>query len=235
MGSASRCNSGFAVCENFESTAVGATPTGWTTRFNGMRTVGAAEDDKARGSRSLKIDVPANQGYTTAWLERGQLGALGNAHYGRIFYKIKGPGPSEFVHFDLFAGTGPFGGHTNEVRWASTGTGVGTGQGNWSWIYNVQPSGNGAGGEFGSEGDRSAHPNVDQWTCLEWSFSAAPSEARFWNDGNEVSYLHIDTERSEVPVFQSLAVGFAKYQTTGAFQVWVDEVAFDSQRIGCNN
>ncbi|MGC4087673.1 MAG: hypothetical protein QM756_07210 [Polyangiaceae bacterium] len=235
LGSPSRCGAGFAVCEDFESTAVGALPSGWTTRLAGTRTLGAADDDKARGNRSLRIDVAGAQGYVTAWLERSNLGALANAHFGRLFYKIKGPGPTEFVHFDLFAGTGPYAGHTNEVRWASTGTVAGTGQGNWSWIYNVQPSGSGAGGEFGSEGDRSAHPVVDRWTCLEWSFSASPSEARFWNDGSEVTYLHIDTERSEVPVFDKLAVGFAKYQNTGAFQVWIDEVVFDPARIGCNN
>jgi hypothetical protein len=76
---------------------------------------------------------------------------------------------------------------------------------------------------------------VDAWMCLEWYFSNQPQEARFFMNGNEITYLHIDTERSEIPVFTNLAVGFTKYQQTGAFRVWIDEVAFDPQRIGCNN
>ena len=70
---------------------------------------------------------------------------------------------------------------------------------------------------------------------FEWSFDAAQSDAQFFLDGKAIEYLHIDTERSEIPVFDTLAVGFAKYQNTGAFTVHIDEVAFDSERIGCNN
>jgi len=228
-----RCN-GFAVCESFESTAPGSLPAGFSLEGYGTRTVGVAEDLSARGSRSLRIQVPS-QGSVTAWLTRDSLGELAQAHFGRVFVQISEPPPSEFVHFDLFSGIGPFGGHSNEVRWASTGTGVGTGGSNWSFIYNVQPFGNGAGGEFGSEGNRSAHPTVGDWMCLEWSFDAAQQDAQFFLGGSPVDYLHIDTERSEIPVFDSLAVGFAKYQTTGAFLVHVDEVAFDVERIGCNN
>jgi hypothetical protein len=201
----------------------------------GTRTVGVVSDLGARGARSLRIQVPGAQGTVTAWLTKSSLGALGGAHFGRVFVRVEEPAPTEFVHFDLFAGIGPFEGHTNEVRWAVTGTGAGTTQNNWSFIYNVQPSGDGSGAEFASEGDRSAHPSVGSFMCLEWSFDAASPEAQFFLDGNAIEYLHIDTERSEIPVFESLAVGFAKYQNTGAFTVYVDEVAFDPERIGCNN
>ena len=71
--------------------------------------------------------------------------------------------------------------------------------------------------------------------CLEWSFDAGAQEAQFYLGGSAIDYLHIDTERSEIPVFETLAVGFAKYQNTSAFLVHIDEVAFDAERIGCNN
>jgi hypothetical protein len=160
---------------------------------------------------------------------------LGAQHFGRAFFRIESPAPTEFVHFDLLQASGPFEGHTNLVRYASTGTGVGTNQGNWSFIYNVQPSGDGAGSEFGTEGDRSAHPRVDDWMCLEWSFDASKQVAQYYLDGAPINYLRIDTERAEIPIFDSLAVGFGKYQNTGAFLVYIDEVAFDGERIGCNN
>lgn len=37
------------------------------------------------------------------------------------------------------------------------------------------------------------------------------------------------------PRCQGFAVGLGKYQNTGAFLVFLDEVAFNGERIGCNN
>lgn len=232
FGGQPRCQ-GFQVCESFESTNVGALPDGFTLEGYGTRTVGVSTDKAMRGAHSLKFQIDA-QSAVTAWLTRKSLGPLSAQHFGRAFVRIDGPAPTAFVHFDLFEGTGPYQGHTNAVRYASTGTGVGNSQSNWSFIYNVQPSGNGAGSEFGTEGNRSAHPRVDDWMCLEWSFDASKQVAQYYMDGNAIDYLHI-TERAEVPAFDSLAVGFGKYQNTGAFLVYVDEVAFDGDRIGCNN
>jgi hypothetical protein len=233
FGGQPRCQ-GFQVCESFESTEPGALPAGFTLEGYGTRQVGVSAARAMRGARSLELKIGA-QGAVTAWLTRKSLGGLGAAHFGRAFFRIDMPAPTEFVHFDLFEGSGPFEGHTNAVRYASTGTGVGTSQGNWSFIYNVQPGGDGAGPEFGTEGNRSAHPRVDDWMCLEWSFDASEQEAQYYLDGAPIDYLHIDTERAEIPVFDSLAIGFGKYQNTGAFLVYIDEVAFDGERIGCNN
>jgi len=233
FGGEPRCQ-GFEVCESFETTELGALPSGFTLEGYGTRKVGVSADKAKRGARSLKFEIDA-QSAVTAWLTRKSLGTLSGQHFGRAFIRIDGPAPTEFVHFDLFEGTGPYQGHTNAVRYASTGTGVGTSQNNWSFIYNVQPSGNGAGSEFGTEGNRSAHPRVDDWMCLEWSFDSSKQVAQYYLDGTAIDYLRIDTERGEIPAFDSLAVGFGKYQNTGAFLVYVDEVAFDGERIGCNN
>lgn len=233
FGGPPRC-SGFDVCESFETAELGALPSGFTLEGYGTRQVGISAAQAMRGTRSLKIQIDA-QGAVTAWLTRTALGELSARHFGRAFVRIDGPAPTEFVHFDLFQASGPYQGHTNAVRYASTGTGVGTSQSNWSFIYNVQPSGNGAGSEFGTEGDRSAHPRVDDWMCLEWSFDASKQVAQYSLDGTAIDYLRIDTERAEIPSFDTLAVGFGKYQNTGAFLVYVDEVAFDGERIGCNN
>jgi len=167
-------------------------------------------------------------------LGRGRLGELGVSHYGRSFLRIEGPGAEQFVHFDAFEGGGSWEGQNNQVRWASTGTRPGSTNRNWSWIYNVQPS---ASREFGREGDRSAHPVVDEWMCLEWFFDADAQQAQFWYQGEPVEYLALDAAagmRTEIPTFQSLSVGFQKFQQTDAFVVWVDGIAFDTERIGCD-
>lgn len=232
FGGQPRCE-GFEVCESFETTDVGTLPAGFTLEGYGTRKVGVSADKAMRGARSLKLQIDA-QSAVTAWLTRKALGKLSAQHFGRAFVRIDGPAPTEFVHFDLFEGTGPYQGHTNAVRYASTGTGVGKSSANWSFIYNVQPSGNGAGSEFGSEGNRSAHPRVDDWMCLEWSFDSAKQVAQYYLDGNAIDYLRI-TDHAEVPAFDSLAVGVGKYQNTGALLVYLDELAFDGDRIGCNN
>jgi hypothetical protein len=233
LGGPSRCGDGLAICESFEGAALGAAvPAGWTTGGYGNRTLAVVDDDSARGDRSLRIDVAGNQGAVVGMLIRADLGALGARHFGRSFLKIAAPAPTGFVHFDAFEARGNYQGQTNMVRWASTGTNAGGSANNWSWIYNVQSTNH---GEFGSEGNRSAHPRDGAWMCLEWSIEEAAQEARFWFDAMEVDYLHIDTERAEIPVFDTFHVGFQKFQqTAGAWRVWVDEVAFDDQRIGCD-
>jgi hypothetical protein len=233
LGGASRCGSAaLAVCESFEAAALGAVaPAGWSFAGYGNRSLRVVEDDSARGARALRIDVDANQGAVVGMLSRATPSGLGQRHFGRSFLKIQAPAPTGFVHFDAFEARGNFNGQANLVRWASTGTNVGTSSSNWSWIYNVQSTDH---GEFGSEGPRSAHPREGDWMCLEWSLDAGAQEARFWFDAVEVDYLHIDTERAEIPVFDNLNVGFQKFQQTGAWSVWIDEVAFDDQRIGCD-
>ncbi len=235
LGAASRCDQAeFDVCESFETGAAGQLPQGWSLAGYGTRTLGIVTDMAARGSQSLRVDIAGSQGAVVGMMKRENLGTLANRHFGRMFYRVEGPGVSQFIHFDVLEAVGPWTTFENGVRYASTGTGVGTTSNNWSWIYNVQPFGQGAGAEFGSEGDRSAHPRVDEWMCLEWFFDADAQEAQYFHDGAPIEYLHIDDERSEIPVFTSLSVGLQKFQNTDAVRAWVDEVALDDERIGCN-
>lgn len=233
LGGASLCGaSQLDICESFENAALGnAVPAGWTTDGYGNRTLSVVDDDSARGNRAFRVDVAGNQAAVVGMLVRQNLGGLGARHFGRSFMKIEAPAPTGFIHWDAFEARGIFNNQVNMVRWASTGTNVGTQNGNWAWIYNVQTTNS---GEFTTEGPRSAHPVDGDWMCLEWFFDQAAQEARFWYDGAEVDYLHIDTERAEIPTFTSFHVGFQKFQQSAAFRVWVDEVAFDGERIGCN-
>lgn len=134
LGAPSLCSESLALCENFETTSVGSIPSAFTLAGYGNRTVGTVESQSARGNRSLQIDIPGDQNAVVAMLRRSNLGQLGEAHFGRVFYRIEGPGPSEFIHFDVLEAVGPWMGHENAVRFASTGTGTGTGSSNWSWI-----------------------------------------------------------------------------------------------------
>jgi len=231
----SLCSKGdFKICENFEKTAVGKIPDGWSFKKGASAgNIGVQNDKAARGDQSLRVDIAGGQHTVIAMIKRENLGDLAHRQYGRMFYRVQGPGFPESIHFDVMEADGPWQGHTNGVRFAATGYGAGTEYGNWAWIYNVQPF-DPVGSEFVTRGDRSAHPRLDQWMCLEWFFDADAQEAQYYDDGKPIEYLHIDTERSEIPVFTNVAVGLQKFQQTAGLRAWVDEVAIDGERIGCN-
>jgi hypothetical protein len=184
--------------------------------------------DKARGNQSLQIMV-GTMNNQRGFLHKtaAQLGALATKHYGRIFFKFENP-PTKFVHWDFFHGGGPYGGGTNDVRWGFTGTGT------FTYLFNVQTS---AGPEFGNNAPDKLV--VDTWICGEWlldSTVAGGGEADYWLNGTEVPSLHRTGTMAEIPVFTEFGIGWELYNSTDtASIVYIDEVVFDSARIGCNN
>jgi hypothetical protein len=223
----SKCTgSGFAICEDFESTAVGMLPTGWTQE--GTWAMAVSTTDKARGNQSLQIQVGVmNNQRGFLHKTKAQLGALATKHYGRIFFKLENP-PTKFIHWDFFHGSGPYGAGTNDVRWGFTGTGT------FTYLFNVQTSG---AGEFGNNAPDKLVTN--QWICGEWlldSTVAGGGEADYWLNGTEVPSLNRKGTMAEIPVFDEFGIGWELYNTTDTASVaYIDEVVFDSSRIGCNN
>jgi hypothetical protein len=235
LGGTSLCaGAPFAVCEDFEATAAGATPPNWAFPASnyGPGVIAVATDMAARGTHALKISVPANTGSTERYLQRANLGALGMSHWGRLFFRVEAPTTTAFVHWDLILGAGPFNGANRRIRWGVTGTGIGNANANWAWIYNIEQ------GDTGFEA-RTVHPVLDQWMCVEWQWESAGQVIRFYFQDAEVQTFHRDGTlpsgaSPQLPVFTTLNFGLAKYQTTNAPMVfWIDEIALDAQRIGC--
>jgi len=223
----SKCaGSAFAICEDFEATAVGALPAGWAKE--GTWAIAVSATDKARGNHSLQIQVGvANNQRAFINKTAAQLGPLATKHFGRIFFKLQMP-PTRFVHWDFFHGAGPLGGVSNDVRWGFTGTGT------FTYLYNVQHS---PGGELGNNAPDKLV--IDTWTCVEWSLDstvAGGGESRFWLNGTEVPALHRTGTQAQIPVFNQFGVGWELFNSTDTPSVaYIDEVVFDSARIGCNN
>ena len=238
IGGGSRCaGSAYVVCEDFEATADGATPSGnWSlpgTNY-GTGTIAVASDFAARGSRALKVTIPTSSTSAEKYLQRGSIAALASGHFGRIFFRVQGPTTTAFVHWDLILGAGPYMGSNRRVRWGVTGTGIGTTDSNWAWIYNIEQ------GDTGVEA-RKVHPTLNAWMCVEWQWDAANQRIRFYFNDTEATPLHVDTTLPngtalQLPTFSSMSFGLAKYQSTTADLVfWIDEIALDTQRIGCAN
>jgi hypothetical protein len=103
----------------------------------------------------------------------------------------------------------------------------------FQWIFNVQPTQGEP--EFG-DGTAYTYSWSGRWQCLEWHYSQPLQQGTLWLDGAQVPIQVGKSHAPEIPVFTSLGVGWANYQNAGeGFAVWIDEVAFDSQRIGCAN
>jgi hypothetical protein len=224
----SRCTGGgFTICEDFEATAVGAVPAGWTKEGTWAAVV--SDVDKARGAHALQIQVGAANNQRGFLLKtKAQLGDLATKHYGRIFFKLQNP-PTAFIHWDFFHGVGPFGaGVSNDVRWGFTGTG------SFTYLYNVQHM---PGGELGNNApDRLV---IDTWTCAEWlldSTVAGGGESRLWINGTELPAMHRTGAQAQIPVFDRFGVGWELFNATDHGSIaYIDEVVFDAARIGCNN
>ena len=228
IGGPSRCTAGkYLICEDFESTAEGAVPTGWTKHGGAA----VAADDAARGTHALKISAAAS-GERRIYTDAAKLGS---GHWGRIFYKVQVPVPGVFVHSTIVAlrGIGPTRG-SEEVRVVDT---VKDANGKHQFLYNVQPSG----AEFG-KGSPYNWTFDGKWHCAEWHIDGPTQSYHFYYDGAEVTSIALDNGPMKYagtdipPVFADLRIGWYNYQSAApGFVAWIDEVALDSNRIGCDN
>ena len=233
IGGPSLCaGSRYVICEDFESTAVGGVPTGWTK--HGDATVQA--DQAARGSHALKIGA-ATSGERRIYADATKLGS---GHWGRIFYKVQAPAPKpssgSVIHSTLvgFQGSGPKNGDS-EYRVVDT---VEDSTGKHQFLWNVQPS---SVGEFG-KGSSYNWMYDGNWHCAEWHVDGPTQSYHFYIDGAEVTQIAIDNgagnyNGTDIPnVFSQVRVGWYNYQSASpGFVAWIDEVAIDPSRIGCGN
>ncbi len=91
-----------------------------------------------------------------------------------------------------------------------------------------------------------------KWVCWEWGFDGTNDEAHLWLDGQamtEVDAVQVGkqcqgpgfdgkpmsaTYRWESPeVWDKLIIGWEQYQDTPAQELWIDDVAIGTDRLGC--
>jgi len=238
IGGGSLCTAGrYLLCEGFEGVNVGNnTPSGWSRTGNAT----VADDQAARGAHALKLTPAADKGY--GFYTFGNAESFPAAHWGRVFYRVQTPPPDAFVHASIAAyqGDGPeIGASTFRVvdtvkMAAPTST--------HQFLYNVQITG---GSEFSKQGPYNWMFD-GAWHCAEWFVDGANQAYQFYFDGAEVTQMRIQngagnygsgSNKTNLPMmFSDFRVGFITYQNAPpGFTAWVDEVAIDSQRIGCGN
>jgi hypothetical protein len=221
-GVASRCaTSGLAFCDGFEGATIDASK--WGTDTDAAGTVAIDGSKACRGSSSLlsKLDLS------------GDVGTYGQAdvHETRTF-------PSDPIHvrmFVWFPSTAPAVAiqlgqiSQNATPYGGITFGVDPGRKLYFGPYTIT-----SGTATGSNGNIPE----DRWVCFEWMVSngalTAPGESRLWMDGVELTEMRL-TPVSATPQFGLFEMGA---DTSGgpqpAFKVWTDEVAVDTQMIGCD-
>jgi hypothetical protein len=227
------------VADDFESTAVGSIPAGFTK----TGAIGVAEGVAHSGTHALKVE-PAIKGGRFISLAPDKVAALGGEHWGRLYFKVKSPAPlplaqegkkNPAIHATFVAGktTSPLAHDAIEVRLAGLSL---DSAGSFRYLYNVQPK---LRKEFGVRA-KAIHKFDDGWTLLEWHADHATQTYQFFVNGEEVTEIGLHKgagqfEGAELPsAFQTLSIGWTNYQpaTGEGFTVWIDDIALGKKRLG---
>jgi hypothetical protein len=229
---ATRCaTASYLICEDFEAAPLDGTPDGWTKHGDAS---GVVDDVVHGGSRALRL------GPIAVWERRiyHDASMLGSAHWGRIWFRVELPVPDAFVHSTLVAlsGEGPTRGASeyrvvDTVKQAVDTPDVGS---RIQFLWNVQPE---SSGEFG-EGTSYDREFDDAWHCAEWRVDATDQSYAFYLDGEELIAFENGAgnfDGTDIPTsFDELKVGWINYQDAPpGFTAFVDDVALDDARIGC--
>jgi hypothetical protein len=218
-GGPSLCGNGaFLFCDGFEGTL-----SAWGTEF---ASGGQASIDTAhvfRGSHALHAHADAVHGnsmpFQEAYVDRVQQWP--KTVFARLFAYIPAPyvPASAAGIFNVFQASEPYGGVELDLSAATH-----------QLVFNGfnDPSLNGT-------STSSTSVALDAWHCLEMEIDGASSWFRAFLDGVELTDLS-HALAGPVPTLGILQVGlgFSAASMQPAYDMWVDEVAVDASRIGCD-
>ena len=237
----SRCpNPDLLLCDGFES---GIDKTTWRNKL-----AAPTVDDMhvARGAKALHVHTGATSG---AGLETSKLfPSLPGHYYGRMFVYFDAlPTSPQWAHWTI-VGSNPVAGSSDQSEIRVGGQhdgkierfGVGTDHG---------PTGDWTNLDQDPAGGAMPVP-LKRWLCIEWLHDWERDETRFYLDGVEHPSLHTTRDvkhpgsgnqnvKFDIPQLGSMWVGFWNYDqgkavTPTQFDTWIDEVALDDERIGCD-
>lgn len=221
------------LCDGFENDEID--PRIWGVEASAGNTVELTTERAARGRQSIHIHAENGFGF----LRLTRIFPLeGNRYWARMFVRVERFSTVPWAHWTLAETAGAGDGSVIRVG----GQFVSTEQINrWS-----------VGSDHGPTGDWTTHdqdpagapvaPAVGEWVCLEWLHDATADRSRFFVGG--VEHPSLATSRSEhggadapfdVPSLRSVWFGWWQYQPDPEpFDIWIDEIAVDHDRIGCD-
>ncbi|RYF03423.1 MAG: hypothetical protein EOO40_12235 [Deltaproteobacteria bacterium] len=87
---------------------------------------------------------------------------------------------------------------------------------------------------------------VNKWVCLEWAHKGDDAEFDVWADGVSLFVMTNNWQAGNSMLqgpkiaYNELDIGWELYEhfdddpTTGSYEMYIDEVAVDYQRVGCD-
>jgi hypothetical protein len=215
MGGPSRCaTAGTLLCEDFEN---GLDATTWSQLVTTDGTVTVDDVHAFRGTKALHVKV-VNTGHKAAISETKTFPIASNVLYARMY-----------VWFDVF---------TTQVHFTMAEAPQ-TGAGAWA-RFGGQGGKFGVGTDHGASGDWLQQDTVPvpvkQWTCIEFELAGDTNMFHVWQD--DVARPALDTGANKhagfvIPPMTSLWFGWQTYSNQAPGELWIDEIAVDSKRIGC--
>lgn len=223
----SRCaEAGTLLCDGFEGSALDPswTPEGPVPVIDPTRA--------ARGGSSLHVHADGNG---RSYVKHTAIFPVAdNAYWGRVFVWFDAlPTAPDWAHWTIVGATGPdvpgeirVGGQLDPFFGANR-YGVGTDGGATGDWTNLDDDGG------------PVAPAEDRWVCVEWHHDATADTTAFYVDA--VEHPSLATTAADhggylLPAFDAVWIGWWLYQGGSApdhFDVWMDEVALDTERIGC--
>jgi hypothetical protein len=223
-------------CDGFEGDAIDA------STWQPLQTMPSLDSAHvARGAKSLHMHTTAT-GASGLTISKFFASAPGH-YYGRLFVWFDAlPTRPQWAHWTIVGANPTQGAGENRVGGQFDGTinrwGVGTDGGPTGDWTNL-------------DGDPAGHAeNVagGKWYCVEWLHDWDNDVSKLYIDGVEHPSLDTTADvkhqgnaavKYEIPALGSVWIGFWNYDqhqsvTPDHFDVWIDEVAFDDERIGCD-
>ncbi len=245
-------------CDDFETATAGQAPAAPWMVSQTNATVAVDTTRAFRGTQSVKAStVPTTGGMPT--YKRGFIGLAGapviplpgQRVYGRMMFYLESA-PTTNVHWTFVDGTGLVPGQDYSATYRYGGqlpvNEDGMFKGN-QLMANYDTTDYYATPSRGPQTDCYRHANgvvvpVGRWACAEWFFDGEANQMRFWLDGAELTDIQIDQTGTgcvaqpaeyvwQAPVFSRINVGWESYQADDARSLWIDDVVFSEQQVGC--
>jgi hypothetical protein len=224
---------GALFCDDFEA-YTGTPGTPWTVKKNAQGGVTIDGAQHKSGTKAVKFTTTGAMAYQQAYISIEKIFPVAqNAFYGRMMiYTTKAP--NDGVHWTMIQGEGPAtGGITRaDVRYG--------GQHQQGLMANYDSA-----GKASDCWQHSATKMPEgKWACMEWYFEGATNTQKFWLDGKAIDDLtvvgqgdgciaHDTADKWIFPTFERVYLGWESYQTDPAREVWIDDVALGTSKIGC--
>ena len=231
------CNgSTLKLCEDFDTSTVGQTPTGWTVLKSNFGTGSptlVASDDYHSPPSSLKTSTDKT-GANRVMKSLASLGTTAGTHWGRVFWKVKSPAPhpignGQGPHVPFVALQGNL--RANELRVVDTQQFA---DGKIQLLVNTPD-------DACCKVTNPTYTIWDgTWHCQEWYVDHATQSYRSFLDRKEITALAFDygagsTTANMPTAFSAVGLGayfFADLQAP--LTAWFDDLAIDDKQIGCN-